>query len=105
MEHFEYVVELVGIDHVGFGVDTTYGDHVGLHNTYAAKLSVADMRRAADADTTPSFEPVEYVRGLENPTEASHNIVRWLVKHGYSDEQIALVVGANALRVLRDVWY
>ncbi|MCP4226891.1 MAG: diguanylate cyclase [Actinomycetia bacterium] len=105
MEHFEYVVDLVGIDHVGFGVDTTYGDHVGLHNTYAAKLSVADMRRTAGAETTPAFEPVEYVKGLENPTEASHNIVRWLVKHKYNDEQIAQVVGANALRVLREVWY
>ena len=46
----------------------------------------------------------DYVRGLENPTEASHNIVRWLVKHGYSDEDIAKVVGGNALRVLETAW-
>ena len=105
MEHFEYIVELVGIDHVGFGVDTTYGDHVGLHNTYAANLSLADMRRSAGAATTPDFEPVDYVRGLENPTEASHNIVRWLVKHDYTDEQIIKVVGGNALRLLEDVWH
>lgn len=104
MEHFEYVAELVGIDHVGFGVDTTYGDHVGLHNTYAGKLSLTDMRRSAGADDTPEFEHVEYVRGLENPTEASHNIVRWLVAHGYSDTDIAKVVGLNALRVLEQVW-
>ncbi|MGI9612117.1 MAG: dipeptidase [Acidimicrobiales bacterium] len=105
MEHFEYVVALVGIDHVGFGVDTTYGDHVGLHNTYAANLSLADMRRSADAATTPDFQPVDYVRGLENPTEASHNIVRWLVKHEYSDEQIVKVIGGNALRLLEEVWH
>ena len=104
MEHFEYVVDLVGVDHVGFGVDTTYGDHVGLHNVYAANLSMDEMRRSAVADPTPDFEPVEYVRGLENPTEASHNIMRWLVKHGYADDQIAKVVGANAMRVLREVW-
>ncbi len=105
MEHFEYIVDLVGIDHVGFGVDTTYGDHVGLHNTYAANLSLADMRRSAGAATTPDFQPVDYVRGLENPTEASHNIVRWLVKHDYTDEQIVKVVGGNAMRVLEDVWH
>src|SRR5699024_7452143 len=29
MEHFEYTVDLVGIDHVAFGLDTLYGDHVG----------------------------------------------------------------------------
>jgi membrane dipeptidase len=104
MEHFEYVVDLVGVDHVGFGVDTTYGDHVGLHNVYAANLSMDEMRRSAVADPTPDFEPVEYVRGLENPTEAIHNIMRWLVKHGYADDQIAKVVGTNAMRVLREVW-
>lgn len=104
MEHFEYVVDLVGIDHVGFGVDATYGDHVGVHHVYAAKLSVEDFRRSAGAEPGPSFEPVEYVRGLENPTEASHNIVRWLVKHDYTDDQIGKVVGGNAFRVLEDVW-
>lgn len=104
MEHFEYVADLVGIDHVGFGVDTTYGDHVGLHDTYASKLSLHDLRRSAVADSTPDFEKVEFVKGMENPTEASHNILRWLVKHGYTDEQIAKVVGGNAVRLLTDVW-
>jgi len=104
MEHFEYVADLVGIDHVGFGLDTTYGDHVALHSTYAANLSLHDMRRSASADTTPEFTHVEYVRGLENPTEASHNVVRWLVAHGYSDEDIAKVIGGNALAVLEQVW-
>ena len=27
MEHFEYVANLVGIDHVAFGLDTLFGDH------------------------------------------------------------------------------
>ena len=104
MEHFEYIVDLVGIDHVGFGVDTTYGDHVGLHNTYAQKLSLTQMRSSADTFATPEFQQVEWVEGMENPTEASHNILRWLVKHDYSDEQIEKVVGANAMRVLDEVW-
>jgi membrane dipeptidase len=47
---------------------------------------------------------VEYVQGLENPTEGSKNILRWLVKHGYSDEDIEKVMGGNAMRILREVW-
>jgi membrane dipeptidase len=47
---------------------------------------------------------VEYVEGVENPTEASYNILRWLVAHDYTDEQIAKVVGGNSLRLLKDVW-
>lgn len=102
MEHFEYVKALVGIDHVGFGPDTVYGDHVGLHHTYAANLSIEDSRGSDKPDQ--HFEEVEYVEGLENPTEGSHNILRWLVRHGYSDEDIAKAMGGNALRVMREAW-
>jgi membrane dipeptidase len=102
MEHFEYIARLVGIDHVGFGPDTVYGDHVGLHHVYAANLSIKESRGGDKPDQ--HFQEVEYVEGLENPTEGSHNLVRWLVKHGYSDEDIEKVMGGNALRVMRQAW-
>ena len=35
MVHFKYAVKLLGIDHVGFGPDTMFGGHVGLHQAYA----------------------------------------------------------------------
>ncbi len=103
MEHFEYVKDLVGIDHVSFGPDTVYGDHVGLHKVYSANLSIQQSRAKA-AGATPDFERVDYVSGFENPSECSKNIPRWLVKNGYSDEEIIQVIGGNALRVLREVW-
>jgi len=102
MEHFEYIRSLVGIDHVGFGPDTLYGDHVGLHHAYAANLSIEESRGGEKPDQ--HFEEVEYVEGLENPTEGSHNLARWLVKNGYSDEDIEKAMGGNALRVMREAW-
>ena len=107
MEHFEYVKELVGIDHVGFGPDSLYGDHVGLHKVYAANLSLKEAhggKKGADGDKGMDYQEVAYVEGVENPTEASHNIVRWLVKNGYSDEDIRKAVGGNAIRLLEEVW-
>lgn len=98
MDHFTYIVGLVGIDHVAFGPDTLYGDHVGLHRATAATLSMKAILGQQ------AFEEVEYVKGLENPTEASKNIVRWLVKNDYPDEDIERVLGTNILRVLREVW-
>ncbi len=98
MEHFEYVADLVGIDHVTFGPDTLYGDHVGLHHAYAAQLSIGATHQG------PAFEEVPYVKGLENPTECFPNVIRWLISHGYSRDQIRKVVGGNALRVLRGTW-
>ncbi|MEW6047378.1 MAG: membrane dipeptidase [Bacillota bacterium] len=98
MEHFEYCVELVGIDHVAFGPDTLFGDHVGLHRAFASQLSISA------AHGIEPFPQVEYVAGIENPAEAFPNIIGWLIKHGYSDEDIAAAVGGNILRVLRQVW-
>ena len=104
MAHFEYVRELVGIDHVTFGADTVYGDHVGLHHVYAAGLSLEESKKSAGGDT-PEYESVPYVRGMENPTEVSHNVVRWMVREGYSDEEIGKAVGGNIMRVLEEVWW
>ena len=109
MEHFRYVEELVGIDHVTLGADTVYGDHVGLHEVYAAGLSLEESKQAAGEEEGGSGEAARYrevshVRGIENPTEAASSFLRWLVREGYSDEEIAKVTGGNVLRVLREVW-
>lgn len=99
MQHFEYCVNLVGIDHVAFGPDTLFGDHVALHHAFARQLSIASAHGNAD------FEEVEFVDGVENPSEEFPNIVRWLVKHSYSDDDIRKVLGENIMRVLREVWW
>lgn len=98
MDHFRYCVDLVGIEGVAFGPDTLYGDHVGLHRVFEPQMVMSEITSG------PSFERVEYVRGLENPTEGFRNITAWLIKHGYSDDEIAAVQGGNVLRVLERIW-
>lgn len=97
MDHFLYCLDLVGIDHVAFGPDTLYGDHVALHTTFAGLLGAA-------AATVAPHERVAYVDGLENPTENFYNIASWLVHNGFSDEDIAKVLGNNIMRTLGDIW-
>jgi hypothetical protein len=46
----------------------------------------------------------KWVDGIENPAEEFPNIVRWLVKHNYSDDDIRRVLGENIMRVLKQVW-
>jgi membrane dipeptidase len=94
MEHFEYCVDLVGIDHVSFGPDTVFGDHVGFHEAYAAHMDAGDEGEHPRAP---------YVEGIENISEYP-NVVRWLVKHRYSDDDVARAIGGNTLRALREVW-
>ena len=104
LEHFDHIRALVGIDHVTFGPDTVYGDHVGLHDTYTANLSLDASRSGSQTSEKPSYDKVEFVDGLENPTEGAENLLRGLVARGLSDEEVSKVMGGNALRVLRQVW-
>jgi len=112
MDQIEYCIDLLGVDHVGCGPDTLYGDHIGLYKKGAQKNKVNGMGHAKrpgegekvlgitmDLDTLP-----EYVKGMENPNESMQNAARMMIKKGYSDEDIAKVLGGNALRVLRKVW-
>src|SRR5690606_38800494 len=98
MEHFEYCVDLVGIDHVAFGPDTLFGDHVGLHSALREALS---LKASKGKEPYPT---VEYVDGIENPAEAFPNVVRCLVTSGYSDDEIAYVIRGNVLRVRDELW-
>jgi membrane dipeptidase len=97
MDHFRYCADLVGIEHVAFGPDTLYGDHVGLHTVFGHLLG----KTTGDG---PPHEKVPYVDGLENPTENFGNICGELVRDGLSDSEIAAALGGNILRVLKEVW-
>ena len=96
MRHFEYCVDLVGIDGVTFGPDTFFGDHAGSYGIPSGAL-------LASGDSEYDSVVPDYVAGLENIGEYP-NIVRWLVKHGYSDDEIAKATGGNTLRVLEAAW-
>lgn len=98
MEHVAYCVELMGVDHVGLGPDTLFGDHVGLHQAFAAALSISRIQQGV------KYTPVPYVDGMESPAEAMPNAARWLVAHGYKDVDIAKILGGNVLRVLKESW-
>jgi membrane dipeptidase len=98
MDHVAYCVDLVGVDHVAFGPDTNFGDHVGLHDSFSGHLTIANAHGHVDHPRVP------YVAGLENPAENFTNIVGWLVKKHWSDEDISKVIGTNIMRVLKEVW-
>jgi membrane dipeptidase len=98
MDHFRYIVDLVGIEHVAFGPDTLYGDHVQLHKVFGHLLGISRVTSG------PAFDPVEYVDGLENPTENFENICGWLVRNGFDDDSVRAVIGGNIYRALQDIW-
>ena len=88
LDHYDYMVQLLGVDHVGIGTDTTVGDHVGFHRVVMGR--------------TPEELPAPYLNGLESPADGK-NIVRGLIRRGHSDEDVLKIVGGNALDYFRRV--
>lgn len=87
LDHYDYFVRLVGIDHVGIGTDTQVGDHVGFHRVLLGR-------------NAPDNLPAAYLDGLESPADGS-NIIRGLIARGYDDEGIRRIAGQNALDFFR----
>jgi membrane dipeptidase len=113
MEQIEYCIDLMGVDHVGCGPDTLYGDHIDLYRSGAKKNKLSGWghhtrsRESGDQVLGISMNLSglpDYVQGMENPTESIQNVVRWLIKHGYTDKLITKIIGGNALRLLKKVW-
>ncbi len=92
LDHLDYIVKLVGIDHVAIGTDSMYGDHVEMHKY---------MRKAMDMSKALREFPAPYVEYIENPGQWP-NFARALVARGYSDEDIQKILGENVLRLLQE---
>jgi membrane dipeptidase len=103
IEHMKYIIDLVGIDYVGLGID---------YYEYQAGV-------ASDADATKMYDwlissgtwsksaypapPWYYPEGIELP-EKLPNLTKAFVEKGFSDQDIKKILGLNFLRVFKQVW-
>jgi membrane dipeptidase len=87
LDHYDYFVKLLGVDHVGIGTDTQVGDHVGFHRVLLGRNG-------------PDNLPAPYLDGLESPADGC-NIIRGLISRGYDDSAIRKIAGQNAMDFLR----
>ena len=101
LDHVDYVAKLVGIEHVAIGSDL---DVVG--NPNAVNGGGFDPR------TQPNFSRYQYhedpdggitIRGL-NHVKRVYDLAEGLIRRGYTDAQIAQILGGNAQRVLTTIW-
>ena len=89
LDHYDYMVKLVGAEHVGIGTDTLVGDHVGFHKLAAARGAALMTEFRAD-----------YLNGLESPADGK-NIIRGLIARGHDNDVICRIAGQNAIDLLR----
>lgn len=74
LDHFDHAVKIAGIDHVGLGSDF-------------------------DLDPHPTCD----TPGLNNP-ERVYALTEGLIRRGYTDRHIRLMLGANFERALNQIW-
>jgi membrane dipeptidase len=80
LDHFDHAVKLVGIEHVGLGSDT-------------------DLTGRDPAGSRPLYD----IAGL-NHTQRVYDLTAGLVRRGYTDTQIRLLLGGNFQRALSGIW-
>ena len=103
LDHIDYIVDLVGVDHVGFGTDMN--DKAlddGVTPPYAAYRNFRpDHPEVYGRGPIERYEP--YPRGLHRHTELP-NLTRGLVARGYADDEIEKILGENFVRLFDVVW-
>jgi membrane dipeptidase len=103
VDHFDHVARLVGVEHVGIGSDLDI-DGFG------------SPRVAAGEAPTPSRQPnfaryhayftdegFEHIEGLDHNRRV-YDLTEALIRRGYTDEHIRLMLGGNFVRVLSELW-
>jgi membrane dipeptidase len=100
LDHVDHVAKLVGVEHVGVGSDI---DMVGNPNPIGG---------GGDPRQQPNFDRYRYhddgagkitVAGLDHP-KRMFDFTEGLIRRRYSDADIRLILGANAVRALTDTW-
>jgi len=104
----DYFVNLIGIDHVGIGIDSnaTIGAYEHRKIVYFSKL--IREQQGKDSLAYKSFDAgrgclAECPEGLMNMANIV-NITDHLLKRGYHKEEIQKILGLNWLRVFRESW-
>ena len=103
IDHIDYDVNLVGIDHVALGIDYYLGQHL-VADEETAKQVYDDMissgRWRPEAYPRP---PHRFPEGIETP-RTMPNLTTRLVERGYKPDDVKKILGGNWMRVFRESW-
>lgn len=99
LDHLEYIIRLVGIDHVGFGSDMNTSI-MKEGNSRPDWLLKTQERRPDVFGLNKTWTVID---GLQTPKHFI-NLVRGLVSRGYNDDEIKKFLGGNYLRALKEAW-
>ena len=108
LDHIDYVAKTFGTDTVTIGTDRGYpSKYIAEANR---KLNARPKQRNRWEALWPPGDPLQSPEWRQPHQEQSLTWTNWpiftvgLVQRGYSDDDIAKIIGGNILRVAQDVW-
>ncbi len=103
IDAIDYIVDLVGIDHVGIGTDMSHGTYPdGDKIRGLASKRIVGGSYASHIEKAPRSR-LRYVEGFDDYGQLP-DVVKLMKGRGYSEEDVAKILGGNYLRVFRQVW-
>lgn len=98
LDHIDYLVNRMGVQHVAIGTDWPFPLPKSLLDA-----AVGAFARSSGFAPGDIRSPSQNLVGFDDYRDFP-NVIRGLVKRGYSESDIQAIVGGNALRVFRAVW-
>ena len=89
VDHFEHIVDLIGIDHVAIGFDFF-------------EFIYRQWSDSVRAEFHEKFTSVHFIPDLANHSHA-RNFTRKLIERGFTDEQIEKILFRNWMRILEEL--
>jgi membrane dipeptidase len=100
LDHYDHVSKLVGIEHLSVGSDLDVLGNSGPVGSTADPTKQANFDRyryRPDKDGRITIRRLDHSKRIFDLTEG-------LIRRGYSDANITLILGGNAVRVFREIW-
>ena len=96
IDHVDYIAKLVGVEHVGVGSDMDMDGYDDIPEpAYSAlKAAYKDSYAFRDKMDADDF----------NHPKRIFDLTDGLIRRGYSDADIGLILGGNFKRVLKEIW-
>ena len=94
LDHFDHVAKLVGVEHVGVGSDIDLDGYDKLPPVLHRRMLTGYKDNAPATGDIP---------GLNHP-QRIFDLTEGLIRRGYSDAHIALMLGGNFRRALATIW-
>ena len=97
------MVDLVGDDHVGLGLDYYKGQAPVVDDDEAIRLYEGASQPATGGPRPILPPPHHFPDGIATPREL-RNLTRRLLERGYGEQTTQKILGGNWVRVFGEVW-